>query len=364
MFWRGSAIEDEHAFSGLSIASDIAAMTDEPKPPMSGPNFVSAQQVAERAGVSRSAVSRAFTPGASIGRETREKVMKAAIDLGYQVNDLARGLIARQSRLVGIIATRPEVGFRAHLVAALTKALIARGSLPVLLNTGDTDDEMQATQNMLLGYRAEATIVLSGSPPETMLEGARRTGQPLVLIGRSEPGTDSVLADNAAAAERAAERLAENGARRIALVGARIGTETIVERESAFVAALRRRGLEPRIARGADADHAGGEEAARDLFGGGEAPDGVFCVNDLMAMGFIDHLRFALGRRVPEDVAVIGFDDLPEAARAAYRLTTFLQDPARVAARAVDLLDRRQANPAAPPLHERLPVTFVARASG
>ncbi|MAU98900.1 MAG: transcriptional regulator [Fulvimarina sp.] len=339
-------------------------MTDEPRQPPPGPNFVSAQQVAERAGVSRSAVSRAFTPGASIGRETREKVMKAALDLGYQVNDLARGLIARQSRLVGIIATRPEVGFRALFVAALSKALIARGSLPVLLNTGDTEREMQATQNMLLGYRAEATIVLSGSPPETMLEGARRTGQPLVLIGRSEPGTDSVLVDNAGAAKQAAERLVARGACRIALVGADIGTETIVEREKAFVEAIRKLGAEVQVARGADADHAGGEAAARRLFGHGASPDAVFCVNDLLAMGLIDHARLCAGRRIPEDMAVIGFDDLPEAARSAYRLTTFFQDPVAVAARAIDLLDRRQSDPAAAPALERVPVTFVPRESG
>ena len=338
-------------------------MTDAPRQPP-GPNFVSAQQVAERAGVSRSAVSRAFTPGASIGREAREKVMKAALELGYQVNDLARGLIARQSRLVGIIATRPEVGFRAHLVAALSKALIARGSLPVLLNTGDTERDMQATQNMLLGYRAEATIVLSGSPPETMLEGARRTGQPLVLIGRSEPGTDSVLADNAGAATQAAERLVARGAQRIALVGAGIGTEAIVEREQAFVDAILRLGAEARVVRGADADYAGGEAAARELFESGASPDAVFCVNDLLAMGLIDHARLAVGRRIPEDMAVIGFDDLPEASRTTYRLTTFHQDPAMVAARAIRLLDRRQSNPAATPVLERVPVTFVPRESG
>ena len=81
-------------------------------------HFVSARQVAELAGVSRSAVSRTFTPGASVATETREKVLRAAAELGYQVNDLARGLLANRSRLVGLVVTKPEVGFRAHLVAA------------------------------------------------------------------------------------------------------------------------------------------------------------------------------------------------------------------------------------------------------
>ncbi len=95
--------------------------------------------VSERAGVSRSAVSRAFTPGASIADVTRARVLRAAEELGYQVNDLARGLISDRSRLVGLVVTRPEEGFRAHLTAALAKALIRRGSVPVMINTGETE---------------------------------------------------------------------------------------------------------------------------------------------------------------------------------------------------------------------------------
>ncbi|MBY5402882.1 LacI family DNA-binding transcriptional regulator [Rhizobium leguminosarum] len=129
--------------------------------------FVSAEQVAQLAGVSRSAVSRTFTPGASVAPATREKVLQAAQELGYHVNDLARGVLANQSRLVGIVATRPEVGFRAHLpevgfcahlAAALAKCLIRRGSVPILINTGQTEDELLAAQKMLIGHRAEATV--------------------------------------------------------------------------------------------------------------------------------------------------------------------------------------------------------------
>ena len=132
-------------------------------PPLERSRFVSAQEVADRAGVSRSAVSRAFTPGASVGEETRRKVMQAAEELGYQVNDLARGLLASKSRLVGIVATRPEVGFRAHLAAALVRRLIRRGSVPVMIDTGSNEAEMSAAQRTLFGHRAEATIILSGS---------------------------------------------------------------------------------------------------------------------------------------------------------------------------------------------------------
>ena len=100
------------------------------------PRFVSARDVAELAGVSRSAVSRAFTAGASVAPETREKIKEAATRLGYQVNDLARGLLANRSRIVGLVATKPELGFRAQVAAALAAVLIRRGSVPVLINAG------------------------------------------------------------------------------------------------------------------------------------------------------------------------------------------------------------------------------------
>ncbi len=121
--------------------------------------FVSAEQVAQLAGVSRSAVSRTFTPGASVAPATRERMLQAAQELGYHINDL-RAVLANQSRLVGIVAT----------------LLIKRGSISILINTGQPEDEL------LAGHRAEATIILSGSPPASFFELAQRNGQPLVQV--------------------------------------------------------------------------------------------------------------------------------------------------------------------------------------
>jgi len=325
--------------------------------------FVSAQQVAELAGVSRSAVSRAFTPGASIAPETREKVMRAAVELGYQVNDLARSLLANRSRLVGLVVTRPEVGFRAHLVAALTTALIRRGNVPFLINTGYSEDELRAAQAALFGYRAEATIILSGSPPSSFVELARQNGQPLISIGRSEPGCDHVRIDNEGAARAAARLFHARGLRRLGFAGSASGTPSINERESAFTDEARRLGAEVRVARGDDTDYAGGQQAADALFAGARRPEAVFCVNDLIAFGLMDAARARFGLDIPRDLAVIGFDDIPEASWDAYRLTTFRQDPAAIADGAVAHLDRRLADPDAEPSTTRLDAVHVERAT-
>jgi len=325
--------------------------------------FVSAEQVAQLAGVSRSAVSRTFTPGASVAPATREKVLRAAEELGYHVNDLARGVLANQSRLVGIVATRPEVGFRAHLAAALAKSLIQRGSIPILINTGQTEDELLAAQKVLIGHRAEAIIILSGSPPASFFELAQRNGQPLVVIGRSEPDADHVRAGNSEASRKAAAAFYESGKRRLAVVGSNTGTPSIIERESAFLAAAEALGASIVVGRGGDSDYDGGVAAGRALFSEKIKPDAVFCTNDLIAFGLMDVVRRETGLRIPEDVAVIGFDDVPEASWLSYQLTTFRQDPLIMAQRAVELMERRLERPDAPPGYERVIPELVIRQS-
>lgn len=326
--------------------------------------YVSAQDVARRAGVSRSAVSRSFTPGASVSAKTYASVMQAAQELGYQVNDLARGLLTHGSRLVGLVVTQPDVGFRANLVAALSQSLIQRGSIPVLINTGHARGAMAAARSILFGHRAEATIVLSGSPSNEFVELAQLNGQPLIIIGRDEPACDSVHIDNATAAQTAAQLFVAGGRTRLALAGSLSGTPNIVEREQAFCWEAQQQGLAVATVRGNDADYDSGCHVANVLFSQprGAWPDAIFCVNDLMAFGVIDRVR-QQGLSVPHDLAVIGFDDIPAAGWETYALTTFRQDPDTMATQALALLDRRQAVPHAPMHKAEVSAPLVRRLS-
>jgi DNA-binding LacI/PurR family transcriptional regulator len=325
--------------------------------------YVSALQVAKQAGVSRSAVSRAFTPGASVSAKKREKILAAAEALGYQVNDLARGLLARKSRLVGLVVTNPELGYRSHLVAALTKALIHRGSVPIVINTGRTEEELTAAQKTLFGYRAEATIILSGSPPSSFVELARRNGQPLIVLGRSETGADDVNIDNEGAGRAAARFFLDNGLSKLAFAATAVRTPTTIEREFGFRDEAEKNGAVVLSGNGDNSDYQGGQEAARQLFNADVRPEAVFCVNDLVAFGLIDYVRHNTSLRIPDDLSVIGFDDIPEAAWDAYDLTTFRQDASIMAQHAVSLLERREADPDRPPAHERLATHLVLRGS-
>ncbi len=322
--------------------------------------FVSAQDVAERAGVSRSAVSRAFTPGASISPKTLAKVQAAADALGYQVNHLARGLLEHRSRIVGIVAYDPQVPFRAHMVEALSRALIERGNVPAVISIGHTPEELANASAQLLGYRAEATIFLSGSPPASLVDVARRNGLTLILINRAETGVDSIRCDDRDGAQQAFEVLRMTGASRFAVVTMTKPSASLAARERAFCDFAAKCDASVVVGRGERSDYYGGWQTMRALMAQDALPEAVFCVNDLMAFGVIDALRDA-GANVPADVSVVGFDDVPMAGWASYRLTTLRQDPMRVAKETIDILDQREANPDSPPMSVTFPVELVVR---
>ena len=322
--------------------------------------FVSAQDVAQRAGVSRSAVSRAFTPGASIAPVTLARVQAAADALGYEVNDLARGLLAHRSQLVGLVTSDADTPFRAGMIAALSRALIERGNVPALISIGPAPEDVANASRQLLRYRAEATVFLSGSPPASLVELTRRNGQALILINRGETELDSVRCDDRGGARQAFEALRATGAARFGVINMENPSPSLLARERAFAEFAAASGAGPTIIRAGHSDYEGGREAARRLLANGPAPEAVFCVNDLMAFGALDHLRGA-GLRVPDDVSVIGFDDVPMAAWAPYRLTTLRQDPERIAKEVVSMLDRRSAAPDLPPISVVFPLDLVIR---
>jgi DNA-binding LacI/PurR family transcriptional regulator len=322
--------------------------------------FVSAQDVAERAGVSRSAVSRAFTPGASIAPATLARVQAAADALGYEVNGLARGLLAHRSQLVGLVTSDPNDAFRAETIAALSNGLIERGNVPALISIGPGTEDIANASRQLLRYRAQATIFLSGSPPTSLVELMRRNGQTLILINRAETELDVVRCDNKGGARQAFKALQKTGASRFGVINTVRPSPSLLTREQTFGRLVTASGADLTVVRADHSDYQGGREAARRLLADGTPPEAIFCANDLMAFGAIDSLRDA-GFRVPADVSIIGFDDVPMAAWAAYRLTTLRQDPARIAKEVMALLDRREAAPNSPPLSVRFPVDLVVR---
>jgi DNA-binding LacI/PurR family transcriptional regulator len=295
---------------------------------------VSAQKVAERAGVSRSAVSRTFTDGASVSAETRRKVLRAADELGYHVNHLARGLIRDRSNIVCLIVADVTTPLRARMVDALTRRLQAIDKVAMVINTTESDSQSISTAlRQTLHYRADASVVLSGTPPASLIETCIANGQRVVLINRDDhlEGSENLAVDNEMAAREAHFLLRRAGCTRLAVISSEAGTPSLVERERVFLKAAAAAGMEASAVQAGPTAYASGIEAARRLFGRSEGPDGVFCVTDLIALGFMDAARHEFGLRIPDDLCVIGFDDIEQADWESYRLTTFRQPVAQMA---------------------------------
>ncbi|MBN9242014.1 MAG: substrate-binding domain-containing protein [Mesorhizobium sp.] len=309
------------------------------KQPKARAGFSSARQVAELAGVSRSAVSRTFTPGASVSEETRERVLDAADRLGYHVNHLARGLMRTTTGIVCVIATDSDTPYQGRMLRALIQHLRDAGKVCMVFNTaGPAVDVGEALRNTL-NYRADATIVLSGTPSPTLIRTCMDSGQRMVLINRDDRlgGAHNIGVDNETAAEAALHAFLRAGCRHPALVTSAAGTPSLLARERAFIAAAGREGLEVLVWREGRTGYETGAEGARRLFAARQRPDAAFCVTDLIACGFLDAARHEFGLAVPRDLCVIGFDDIEQAGWASYRLTTFAPPVEEIATRAVEM---------------------------
>ncbi|SMX29218.1 Catabolite control protein A [Pelagimonas phthalicica] len=253
--------------------------------------------------------------------------MAAADTLGYQVNHLARGLISSQSGLVAIIAAEIETPFRAALLSSLAQKLQTAGKTPVLIATENSDESVRNALRQATSYRTEAAIILSGMPDTALTEMCLRHGMRLVLINRddAQPGTLQIRLNDHAAGKVAFNTLMRTGCKRPALVSSNAGTPSLVSRIEGFEDAAKDHGTEVfKMIRG-ETSYDTGLQIGTDLFAQDVRPDGVFCVTDLLACGLMDAARCRFSLNVPNDVAVIGYDNIPQSGWESYDLTTFSQ---------------------------------------
>jgi len=303
-------------------------------------SVVSAQDVAELAGVSRSAVSRTFTPGASVSAATRKRVMAAAETLGYHVNHLARGLVRNRSGIVCLIVSELATPYRASLVRLVTQHLQEAGKIAMLINTDRSDDSVSQALQQAINYRADASFVLSGMPESAIARLCHKHGQRLVLINRNDalPGSLSINLDNEEAASRVVMAFARAGCNKLAFANSLAGTPSLMARERGFLQAAQAAGLSVSVERFGTTSYESGQILAHRLLTRRARPDAVFCVTDLLACGFMDEARHRFSLRIPEDLCVAGYDDIPQAAWSSYHLTTFAQPVEQFARDAVQWL--------------------------
>ena len=305
---------------------------------MPPPRIASSHDVAKLAGVSRSAVSRAYTPGAYVSAATREKVRAAAQMLGYSPNAIARSLSQRRSGLIGLVAADLHHPFLAQLTQQLALNIQARGYGVLFLVAGPEGQDPLVPK--MLSYQVDGVVISVSTLDSQLASALQQAERPVVLAHEivETPGLSAVTGDSQAGGAAAAELLYDAGRRRIAYVAGRPDTSTSRERGWGLRSELAARGLAVYAEEPGFYTYEGGADAARKLLSLSPPPDALFCASDLMAMGALATARYEFGVAVPEQVAIVGYDNIQPAGWLPQGLTTLDPNITEIARVTVDVL--------------------------
>jgi len=326
---------------------------------------VTSIQVAKAAGVSQSAVSRVFTPGASASPKTIEKVKRAANELGYRPNVIARSLMTGKSRIIGLVVAYLDNQFYPDVVEKLSKGLQAEGYHVLVLMAEQTANNTDDLLEKILDYQVDGIVLASVAMSSQLALRCDAEGVPVVLFNRTQDSAvlSSVTSDNVAGGRKAAEHLIEQGYSRIAYISGWSGASTQRDREAGFREGLAAAGVNLFAREEGNFHFEQAKLAARQMFSVDEKPDAVFVCNDHMAFAVMDVLRDELNLRIPEDVAVVGYDDVTAAAWGSYKLTSVRQPANRMVEQTITTLLSQIENDDAPPLRLAIDGPLVVRSS-
>ena len=286
---------------------------------------VTAMDVARLAGVSQSSVSRAFSKNSSIAQKKKKLILKAAEKLGYQPNAIARGLITNQSGIIGIVMRNIQNPFYPEILKKLHNHLANEGYQVMFINSPNneiSEDEV----NRLFEYSVEGVIITDALLTSSTVEKFTRNGISVVLFNRyaNDLTSNAVVCDNFTAGRKIGHYLVNQGHENLAFISGPSNTSTTVDREYGFRTALEESGISSFPIENGHYSYEGGFEAAKKLIKQNKKLDAIFCANDLSAFGAIDFLK-KTGMKIPEDISVVGFDNVPMADWSSYSLTTWHQ---------------------------------------
>lgn len=297
--------------------------------------------------MSPSTVSRALKGDKRISEKTRAAITAIAREVGYFPHANARSLVTRRSGLIGFVMGDVHNPFYPEMLERLVRLAEKRALRLMVLHIG-REPLHESTIEALLQYQMDGCILSSAEFTSRAAEICQRYRLPLVTMNRvPRVHSCAVSCNNEAGGRLLVELLIAAGLRRVALVAGTPNASTSVDREAGAVTALARHGLAPFARLPGHSTYEGGLAAAEELASRPEMPDAVYAINDIMAFGVMDGLR-KRGIRVPEDVSVVGFDDIRAASWPTYDLTTVMQPVDAMIERALDFLEDRMQHPEAP----------------
>lgn len=291
---------------------------------------VSIKDIAEAAGVSHSTVSRALSDSPLVKVETKARIQHLAQEMGYTPDAIARSLVTQKTLTVGVVVTTTTDPFVAEVVQGIEDAAHENGYSVILASSNADPDRELAAVEMLRSKRVDCLIVTSSRVGALYLEHLERIGVPVVLINNhnqhSGRYTFSISVDNRDGGHLATRHLIEQGHQRIGYVTGPADHSDDADRQAGYRQALDETALpfDPTWIAPGNGRLDGGEGALEALARLANPPTAVFCYNDMTAIGLICAAR-RRGLDIPQDLAVVGFDDIPLASRVYPPLTTIAQ---------------------------------------
>lgn len=300
---------------------------------------VTVKDLARDLGMSVSTVSRAFYPDAIIADQTRRTVLKRANEIGYRANPFAQSLITKKTQIAGMVVSDLTNPFYPEVMTRLA-ALLQKVGMNLMLAATDQPEKIDESVELLLTYQPDLMIVLATNLDSQAREKCESAGAPVIFFNRlSADGLGhGVSCDNVEGGRRAADHLIDLGHKELLYVSAFPGASTNMERQRGFCERAVERGMPaPQVMEAGLFSYEAGYDTGLQLQNLSRRPDGVFCANDIVAIGFIEALQEGLGLNVPDDVSVIGYDNIAMAGWPSHDLTTVAQPLEEMMAETVSL---------------------------
>ena len=324
---------------------------------------VTLREVAEKAGVSRSAVSRTFTEGASVSAKTRERVEQAAFELGYSPNALASSLTTGRTKMIGLISNNFHNPIFLQVFDLFTRRLQDRGLRPLLVNLTD-EIEPENSVRMLQQYSVDGVIVASSTLPVTFARAFREAGMPVVhSFGRHavSPNVHVVGIDNVACGQMAVEALIARGYSRIGFLGGPESATSTQDRLTGFLGEMAKQtDVEASFSFASAYSFEAGRTEMTRLLAEGPPAEAYFCGDDVLSIGVLSAIQ-AHGLRVPEDIGLIGLNDMEMAGWQNINLTTIRQPIAEIIDVSVNLIVTMLVDPDQQPEAHLFPCQLIER---
>ncbi len=324
----------------------MAEKTADPGKTSGPPRRVTSYDVARHAGVSQSAVSRCFKPGASVSKKMRARVMKSARELGYQPNAIARSLITRRSNMVAVVISQQTTLYYPEILVELSQRLSARGER-VLLFTLEHESDIDLMLDQVLQYQVDGMIIaarLSG----TQIDAIESRAVPFVFYNRSfrDRQINAVCCDQTEGERWLVNRLVAARHDSFAIISGPEDSAVSMERTQGALERLRELDVGEVAVEEGDYGYASGRRGLHRLMDRlGRLPAAIICANDVMAIGCLDAARHDFGLQVPGELSVVGFDGVGPARWSSYNLTTVRQPVRRMTDAAVSMILERVESP-------------------